>query len=74
MTPVLSLLVIVWVEVQIMQYDSVGSCQIDTKTPSSGGQDEDKYVRILVEVIYQELSLLDRCLTIQPQVPRGDTE
>ena len=68
-TPVLCLLVIVRIEVQIMEDDCVGGCQVDTQTSSPGGEDEDEDVRILVEIIYQILSFLYWGLTIQSQVP-----
>ena len=68
MTSVLCLLVIVWIEVEVMKDHGVGRCQVDAKTPGSGGQDEDENVRILVKVVYQILSLLHRGLTIKTKI------
>lgn len=68
MTPVLCLLVIVRIKVQIVKDDSVGGSQVYAKTTGSGGQDEDEDVGILVEVVYQILSLLDRSLAVQTEI------
>ena len=52
-TAILSLFVVVRVEVNVVQNDDVGSGQVDAKTPSSRGQQEDEQVRVVVVVVNQ---------------------
>ena len=55
MTPVLCLLVIVGVEVDVMQDDGVGGCQVDAKAPGTCGQEEDEDVWVFIELVNQSL-------------------
>lgn len=55
MTAILSLLVIVWVEVNIMEDDCVGSSEIDSQAPSSCRQQKHKNVIIICKLINQLL-------------------
>ena len=69
MAPVLGLLVVVRVKVEVVEDDGVGRGQVDAEPARPGGQDEDEDLGVFVEVVDQELSLLNRCLAVQSQVP-----
>ena len=51
MAPVFGLLIVVGVEVDIVEYDSVGSNQVDAQTACLGGQQEDEDTRVIREAI-----------------------
>ena len=54
-TPVLCLLIIVWIEVDVMQYNGVGSRQVDAEATSPCGQQEHKDLRTAVVPVNQLL-------------------
>lgn len=53
MTPVLCLLVIVWIAVDVVQDDDVSGGQVDTESTSSSGQQEHKDVLVCVKLVDQ---------------------
>lgn len=52
-TPVLCLLVIVWIAVDVMQDDDISGGQVDTEPTCSGGQQEHKDVLVCVKLVDQ---------------------
>lgn len=50
-TPVLCLLVVVWIAVDVMQDDNVSWGQVDAESSSSGGQQEHKDLPVRVELV-----------------------
>jgi hypothetical protein len=57
-TPVLGLLVVVGVEVEVMEDDCVGGCQVDAKSSGLGGEDEDEDAVVGVVLVNQNLTFL----------------
>jgi hypothetical protein len=57
-TPVLGLLVVVGVEVEVMEDDSVGGSQVDAKSSGLGGEDEDEDAVVRVVLVNQNLTFL----------------
>jgi hypothetical protein len=54
-TPVLGLFVVVRIEVEVMQDDSVRSSKVDPQASRLGRQNEDKNTAIVVELVDQTL-------------------
>ena len=68
-TPVLCLLVIVWVEINVMQDDCVGRGQVDAQATSSRGEQKHEDLLVFVKLVYHLLPLSHGGLPIQPQKP-----
>ena len=55
-TSIFGLFVVVRVEVDIMENDNIGSCEVDTETSSSRREEEDEDVAVRVVRVDQILS------------------
>lgn len=69
MAPVLCLLVVVRIEVEVVEDHGVGRRQVDAQAPRPCGQDEDEYLRVIIELVNEILPLLDGGLTVQAEIP-----
>lgn len=56
MTAPFSLFVIVWVEINVVQYNVVSSCQVDAQTASFGWQQKNKQIGRRIVLVDQFLS------------------
>jgi len=63
MTPILRLFVIVRVEINVMQYDDVGSGQVDAHAASFRRQQKYKNVAVCVECVDKLLPVKNKALT-----------
>ena len=59
MTAVLALLVHCRVPVEVVEDDSVGTCEVDSEAARARGEDEAEDTVIGVEAVGEDLSLLD---------------
>ena len=48
-----------WVPVEVVEDDSVGTCEVDSEAARARGEDEAEDTVIVVEAVSEDLSLLD---------------
>jgi len=60
MTPILRLLVIVWVKINVVKDDGAGGCQVDSLATRTSRQQEDENLWVVVEFVYQLLPMMTK--------------
>lgn len=68
MAPVLGLFVIVGVEVDVVDNDSVGRRQVDAESSGSGRQQKNEYAAVLHVLVDEFLALAHGSAAVHPQV------